>query len=363
MKKTIKLIPAIVMLLVSAILVSTSTYAWFSMNSKVTVTGMIIRTEVGDNLLIADDTLASTARQDDANFSNSLVQYQDALVEPVSTVNGTSFFYTANNNVKGSGDAINDVYVAYTPADTSDFNTNYATTGAVGYVDYVFQLKAINGAAASEIRLRQLALTYGGTADAGKAYRVAMFVEDITSAAPAGGVGTLTTIFTESGAANFTTGNAVKTTSTLDTVTYCANDTTAKIDVPANTTKYFKVVIRLWLEGEDTTCNNTTYMALKDKWSLDLKFELKAATNTTEKCVQYITKNVTAAKADLSSASLDSATVTINGVTYTKIATVQLAGNDLYVAGTTLTSSSHVFTIENNTWPTEVTNQCTLPTT
>ena len=40
MKNTRKLIPAVVMLLVSAVLMSTASFAWFSMNKQVTATGM-----------------------------------------------------------------------------------------------------------------------------------------------------------------------------------------------------------------------------------------------------------------------------------------------------------------------------------
>ena len=63
MKKFRKLFPAFVLLLISAIMITTASYAWFSMNSQVTVTGMAVKTQVSDNLLIADDTITSTAKQ------------------------------------------------------------------------------------------------------------------------------------------------------------------------------------------------------------------------------------------------------------------------------------------------------------
>ena len=44
--------------------------------------------------------------------------------------------------------------------------------------------------------------------------------------------------------------------------------------VANGTTKYFKVTLRLWLEGEDTTCNSTTYAQLTDVYSLSAKFDL-----------------------------------------------------------------------------------------
>ena len=51
-----KLIPAIVMLLISALLLSTATFAWFSMNNKVTVTGMQVKATTGPSLVISGST-------------------------------------------------------------------------------------------------------------------------------------------------------------------------------------------------------------------------------------------------------------------------------------------------------------------
>ncbi len=373
-----KLIPAAGMLMLSAAMLGTSTFAWFTMNKEVTVTGMEVRTKVSENLLIADDTLDSTARKADNLFYNSLVQTHDALLEPVSTDDGENYFYTKTDNVIGTGDAMNDVYIAYDPSGTTPFNTNYGTTGAVGYVDYVYQLKAITGSDAQEVRLTGLDLTYGGVSPANnqKAYRAAVFVQDLgykTSTDdtnlvnPASGVGTSTlkAIYTPTGAANFTDGKAVDSTSTVNgTVTYNA---TFALDTQTDATNYYKVVVRLWLEGEDTTCNNTTFMSLKDKWSLDMKWDL---VETTENDAAYdkveaINLAFTAAKADLSSATAAAAaTYTINGQAYYKINTVQLNSNDLYTTATgAVTSTSKIYTITNGIYPTDVTNQCILPTT
>ena len=52
MKNTRKLIPALAMLLISAVLMSTASFAWFSMNEQVTATGMEI-TAQSDNVWLA----------------------------------------------------------------------------------------------------------------------------------------------------------------------------------------------------------------------------------------------------------------------------------------------------------------------
>ena len=51
-----KLIPAFVMLLLAAVLLSTATYAWFSMNITVTATNMSVKATTGPSLVISAST-------------------------------------------------------------------------------------------------------------------------------------------------------------------------------------------------------------------------------------------------------------------------------------------------------------------
>ena len=312
MKKFIKLIPALALLLVSAVLLSTASYAWFSMNNKVTVTGMEVKTSVSNNLLIAADTIDSTAKKDDSLFLSTLEQTVKGIVAPVSTVDGKTFYYINSNNVKADGDAIADTYISYSTTGTTaavnssayanKFSENSditktkvdtfvgagSTSAASPYIDYVFQLKALNTSDSNvSIKLTTLDLEYtqtGTEVDTCKAYRVAVFVQDITTATPVADAGTLTAIYTVSGATNFTSGKAVNSTSTLGDVTY----TSSAVDVAtvATGTHYYKVVVRLWLEGEDNTCNNDTFMSLSGEWALNMEMTLSndatAVTNITK---------------------------------------------------------------------------------
>jgi len=295
MKKAMrKLIPAVIMLLISAMLVGTSTYAWFSMNRTVTVTGMKVTTTAGSNLYIVSDSLDSVAKKADNLFGTS-VDTADAVatvIEPVSTVNGKEFFYTTS--AQSNGDATTDSYTAYnanevpTSGELSSFNSAYGiASGAVGYKDYVFQLKAYNAdqVNAKPIKITKLNLIYAGI-DTGKAHRVAVLVEDISAGTAAGGSGTLKGIYAPAGAENFSDVSsdnyaisAAGSAPTQLTANYNTVDPIAS--VPANTTKYYKVVIRLYLEGEDTTCKNDTYASLNGQWELDLEFKIDDATTNT----------------------------------------------------------------------------------
>lgn len=61
MKKFKKLIPALCMLLISAVLMGTSTYAWFSMNKTVTATGMQVTAQSNSTYLLIATGDAKTA--------------------------------------------------------------------------------------------------------------------------------------------------------------------------------------------------------------------------------------------------------------------------------------------------------------
>ena len=297
MKKTKIVIPAMGMLLLGTAASVTGTVAWFSMNQSVQVSGMQVKTKVSDNLLIAGDTLASTAKKVDADFGpGPLEQSVKGILEPVSTVNGTSFWYTKVANADGSkasGDWTE--YTSAAATDTTNYDSAFSEyyglnktdanttlsgeTGAKPYVDYAFQLKAVNSSSSAQnLKVTALTLTYGSVVNGSNAFRTAFFVEDITSANPAGGVGTLNMIYAPSGADNQETGKAVSAASATAAVTYNTANTNLA-SVPATQTKQYKIVVRLWIEGEDKACTNATFAALSNTWALSLECSLGGSTN------------------------------------------------------------------------------------
>lgn len=339
-----KLLPAFAMLTVSAISLSSATYAWFTMNKTVTVTGMTLKTKVGSNLLICDNNV-------EADYSTTnLAQGRKALLEPVSSATGLtgSFWYTTN--AKADGDAAADEYEPYletTPLANTDagktnadhtFNVKYAIAGtgttetgstdaakwaskvqaadmsglvapAYGYVDYVFYIKATSDEVNQEIAMTECNLLRNGAAitnstydvDDDLAWRVAVFADDITANGGKGNTGDYTTtvgaldpagagktakaILTLENSRNQSNkdgeGTAQAITATdggLTNVTYNNWDTYNLISMgsTAGSTKYIKVTVRVWLEGEDTTCKSSTYALLTSQYELATKFELVA---------------------------------------------------------------------------------------
>lgn len=84
MKKFKKVVPALCALLVSAVMLGSSTYAWFSMNTKVTATGMTVNAKSESKFL---QIVAGTAgfADDEAQISAEAVNKTKAL-RPTSAV-------------------------------------------------------------------------------------------------------------------------------------------------------------------------------------------------------------------------------------------------------------------------------------
>lgn len=285
---TKKLIPAVSMLTVSAMMLSTATYAWFTMNKEVTVTGMEMSTTVTSNLLISADNV-------EANFTTSLNQSVSGLLEPVSTINGVNFYYTATDNVFGNGDAIEDTYTLLSGdgSSDSDFQDNYGIpsgTAAKGYIDYTFYLKADNANAntAKQIRLTDInLLDSGASVGNANAWTAAIFVHEAQAATAyttdwaAADVISIDKMSTSLGnfTADYAVGSDGASTPTIEpmALSYGGSATTygnsgVIASVPGGTTKYYKVAVRMWLEGEDKNCTTTIYKNNLDGYTLDLKF-------------------------------------------------------------------------------------------
>ena len=162
MKKTKIIIPALGMLLLSTAASVSGTVAWFSMNNSVSVTGMTVSTKVSSNLQISKTNNGSDWVND------SLTQGRTGVLEPASSINGYSFYWTVD--AKANGDAINEVYTAYdedtaltnNDADKTNyddgFNAGYSVENPVttsnvvyGYIDYSFYVKGFAAGASQKL--------------------------------------------------------------------------------------------------------------------------------------------------------------------------------------------------------------------
>lgn len=334
-----KLIPAAGMLALSASMLATSTYAWFTMNKEVRVTGMEVKTQVGDSLLIASSS-AGTGKVADSTFQNGLNQAVYGLLNPVSTINGSdgSFFYTYDANADGSKSASTSV-IPYTAVGGSDsFTVGEDTYKA--YLDYVFEIKAINTESTAQyLNLTGLNLLYDGQQLSGEhAYRVAIFSQDL--ATPGGDAYVASTtgsaaskIFAPTGFTYFNS-TAVSATDAKAAVSPTVNDTAGwSKTIAANSTDYTKITVRLWLEGEDNTCFSEKFSEKTEEWTLDLKFNLEANANNAVKLIGS-TQNATV-DSGTKTAALSLGTESAASYQWYKCAEGGAANNDTAVSGGT----------------------------
>lgn len=303
MKKTKIIVPALGLLLLSTAASVTGTVAWFSANTDVDISGMQVTTKVSGNILIAD-------ADDDAKYSASdfVSTTSSGILEPVSTINAETFFYT-KEDILGTG-AMNDdeefIFQKYTN-DTA-LSTYYVVDNAKAYVDYNFYLKATSGEDDEDIYLKLCNILHDddeteaedfkalGSKDT--SWRVAMFVESAAQGVsfPETSAATLTSVLRISGAKYFgddanDKGNAVSSEGSANTaaageasnyVEPTFGDVTNIDKAPligniatAGTTMRYHVIVRLWLEGQDTNCNNETYAELTKAYKVDLNVEMK----------------------------------------------------------------------------------------
>jgi hypothetical protein len=238
-----KLIPALCMLLVAAALLGTSTFAWFSMSTKVEATNMAVKATVTKNLLISktSSTAGYGAGVDMAINATGLV--------PVSTIGGdteTPAFY----KLKTAGTKMSQGSYAY-----GDDTTMEAATVSTHYVKTTVWLKCV-GNEGGALKLAPAA-TDGGTKALDPALRV--MIVDKTN--------TKTYIYSPiTGAAYGTTGQAVASLSSekpqLGAIkTAATSDTELLTTMTADQAYEFDIYV--WYEGEDKSCKvaNTVDMA------------------------------------------------------------------------------------------------------
>ena len=104
MKKFRKLIPALALLIVSAVLMSTASYAWFSMNTQVTANGLQVKAKSNSVYLLISNTPASIGSaaliqaENSGNGFTSVSETSSSSVYPSALIDKA----TAGGTVKGT---------------------------------------------------------------------------------------------------------------------------------------------------------------------------------------------------------------------------------------------------------------------
>lgn len=240
MKNFRKLIPAVCMLLLAAVMAGTSTFAWFSMNTTVTAGTMAVSATAPTNLRIC-----ATNSDKDSDWSGALsLSASLNTMVPVSCDNTNSAL--AFYKVKANGDKIE-----YNTGAYKEDTTFEAATAGTDYYTTSFYIKAV-GADASDLKLSTITLSAGGTKELDKALRVmAVCGENKFIYEPVAGA-----------AATY---KAVKSLNTEKPVLgeniIVSNADSVLADTVTKTA--VQVTIYIWYEGQDPACKsaNTVDMA------------------------------------------------------------------------------------------------------
>ncbi len=265
MKNFKKLVPALCLLLVSAMLVGTSTYAWFSMNTQVTATGMQVKAQAEGGIVISNE--AKTAWNASATASHSAV----AELIPTSTADASKWYHAVSddaNNAKAGQDANKYTTLAITETD----GVGAATVGTEDKNVYLLNKFYIQSSAdaidltnknPSKLLINEVTVSGIGTSTTLDAsLRIMIKIGDTTVIyAPVTGA---TTSYKVAASASNT---VCKTTD--------KNVETSITTIPAYTaagTNALEASVYVYFEGEDTNCKSANITATLDTLQVTVRF-------------------------------------------------------------------------------------------
>ena len=266
-----KLIPAIVMLVVSAVVLSTASYAWFTTAENVSASGMQVTASAPASILIrgASNNTAWTAFSSQLNFAD-IYSGDDALLTPTSSWDGVTFYGPGAATDVAGGMDIN------TPISENTYyhdfqielkNDSADTTVGIGIDSIVNNVSnAMKGAVRVAVVIGNPGessdeLTLTATTSNTKVY---VYGDGTTNYAPtwvkypvaADALGNVTYTGEVVGPLkndwqNVTDDGAWATAAAGEAKTYDTFDTTI---VTLNPQQYVRMTIRVWFEGQDASC-------------------------------------------------------------------------------------------------------------
>lgn len=181
MKKFKKLIPAFCAMLLSACMLGTTTYAWFSVNKTVTATGLSVTAQANTQYFVISNTTTFTSNTIKLTEGYDKVGGMEGKVYPAAfgkvtktegsnqasvTAGIENAWWTANVNKHDSilvGDIMTPVELVAGTSNVYDYNTNY-------FIGYVFYLGLDKN---SDAFKGQLQFKVDSQADVAKAAKVA----------------------------------------------------------------------------------------------------------------------------------------------------------------------------------------------
>lgn len=232
-----QLFAAIAMVLVAAIALGSSTYAWFANNNTVTAEGMSVQATTDASLLISatsDGTYASTAS----------VSVSSSKMKPCTSYDGGTMAILDTTKTKVlSAAAFGATMNNGDPLTADGLKTESTNTSNTYWIEDTFYLK-YNGTTTTNIYVPTITVTKS-------AENTANYMNSIRVAVKIGDTGNWYA-FNPKGGTAVTVGKYDTSTWTLAAPSY-ANGATVVATSMANNTAV-PVYVRVWFEGQDSAC-------------------------------------------------------------------------------------------------------------
>ncbi len=251
-----RLILTLGLLLVSAALLGTSTFAWFSMNKDVAITGMKVKATTPAYVYIS-----KTENMTDKSNKIALDDTASSLV-PASTADLTKWF-----TAEGASD------------NAPDKKGNYEEVSEGAYVQKTFYVQSQNKGV-KNLKLGDVKITYTGNTESAvnSALRIGIRFSNLAD--------TKTLFFAPKSTA--TNGTAATGTETSNTITFVAKEGSTANDDKSTTVTYnnegsilidamdadkvYKLEVFIYFDGEDENCY-TKKATVLNELTIDLGFQ------------------------------------------------------------------------------------------
>ncbi|MEG0771168.1 MAG: hypothetical protein RR436_04630 [Clostridia bacterium] len=249
MKKTknSRIIAAIAMLVVSATALTTSSFAWFTMNKEVSATGLSLTATVPTNLEISDSENGTYGATVTLNTATKKFVPISGVGYTTATAPTTTLFYAETN--KTDGDIKTTIDTATTTFKAIPGASDNARQYYVDVPVWIRSKASLDTGASIDVAVSKLDIKSDALKDA---YRVATIEKPF--------------IYSNGLIARSWTPLATATTLGTETSTVVGGDVVAIIPT-AGTAQ--KVTLRIWLEGQDSLCKD---ISAGKTVSMDIQF-------------------------------------------------------------------------------------------
>ena len=286
MKKA-KILPAIAMLLVAVLSLSSATYAWFSMNTKVTATGMQVKAVAEDGILISNS--------DKATWSNSATaKVTSASLVPTSTAGGTAPAWAHNTSTNADEAQANQDAASYEDLSLKWTNTTFGE----GFVDIAGgTANSKDDNEKSYVLLNEFYIKSSGNVlalGADKTYKD-LYINDVTVEGAANKIDNSLRVLVVVGSTAYIYAPVIDQASGTTTMSYKFKNTTAVTALNATTAAGYdkttsttsigntndsavKAQVYIYFEGEDANCKSTNIAGIDTtNLSVSINFGIETA--------------------------------------------------------------------------------------